>query len=55
MQIILLLIIVSLIIAGGFLVVFLWAVRSGQYDDSETPALKVLIEDDMLTHQKPSN
>ena len=44
MDIILLLIGISLSIAAGFLGVFLWNLRSGQYDDTETPAIRILFE-----------
>jgi cbb3-type cytochrome oxidase maturation protein len=36
----------SMLVAGGFLVAFLWAVRSGQYKDRHTPALRMLFDDD---------
>lgn len=45
MSAIFLLIIFSLIVALGFLVAFLWSVRSGQFDDQETPAHRILFED----------
>ncbi|MEN0006621.1 MAG: cbb3-type cytochrome oxidase assembly protein CcoS [Bacteroidota bacterium] len=45
MQIIFLLILVSLIIALFFLLAFIWAVRSGQYDDDYTPSVRILLED----------
>lgn len=48
MQIILFLIILSLLVAGGFLMAFFWAVRDGQYDDDVTPSIRILIDDDML-------
>lgn len=48
MKIILLLIIISLFIAGGFLFAFFWAVKDGQYDDDYTPSMRILIDDDML-------
>ena len=48
MKIILLLIIISLLIAGGFLFAFFWAVKDGQYDDDITPSMRILIDDDML-------
>ena len=32
----------SLIFAGAAVAVFAWATRSGQFDDLETPALRVL-------------
>ncbi len=45
MIVILILIPLSVVIAGGFLWAFFWAVRSGQYDDTTTPSLRVLTED----------
>jgi cbb3-type cytochrome oxidase maturation protein len=41
-SVIVLLIAAGGLVAGGFLVAFLWAVRSGQFDDTATPALRVL-------------
>ena len=38
-------IIISLLVALGFLISFLWAVRSGQYDDADTPAIRMLLDD----------
>jgi cbb3-type cytochrome oxidase maturation protein len=35
----------SLLLAGGFLLAFLWAVRSGQYDDRLTPSIRMLFDD----------
>lgn len=46
MNIIFLLIIVSVIIAIGFLTAFIWAVRSGQYEDDYTPAVRILFDDE---------
>jgi len=45
MSIILLLIIASLTVAIGFLAAFIWAVRSGQYDDNYTPSIRMLLDD----------
>lgn len=45
MSVILILIIASLLVAGGFLIAYLWAVRSGQYDDKFTPSIRILFED----------
>ncbi len=36
----------SLIVALGFLAAFIWAVRSGQMDDSYTPSVRILFDDD---------
>lgn len=45
MAVILILILASLALAGGFLLGFIWAVRSGQFEDARTPALRILTED----------
>lgn len=36
----------GLVIAGGFLGVFLWAVKSGQFDDDTTPSIRILFDDE---------
>lgn len=46
MSIILLLIPLSILIASIFLVAFIWAVRSGQYEDTCTPSMRLLTEED---------
>lgn len=45
MAVILILILASLGLATAFLLGFLWAVSSGQFEDGRTPALRVLTED----------
>lgn len=45
MSVILILILASLTVAGVFLAAFIWAVRSGQYDDTQTPSMRVLMEE----------
>ncbi|MFQ3214056.1 MAG: cbb3-type cytochrome oxidase maturation protein [Marivirga sp.] len=45
MNILILLIFISLLVASGFVLAFIWAVRSGQFDDASTPAIRILIED----------
>ena len=39
------LILASLGVAVAFLLGFVWAVRSGQYEDTLTPSLRMLAED----------
>ncbi len=51
MEILIFLIVISLVVAIGFLAAFIWAVRSGQYDDSFTPSVRVLFEDDVPTSE----
>ena len=46
MTIIFLLIGISLLVALTFLGAFLWAVRSGQYEDTYTPAVRMLFEEE---------
>lgn len=45
MLIIVLLISISLTIALIFLGVFYWSMKSGQYDDTYTPSVRMLFED----------
>jgi cbb3-type cytochrome oxidase maturation protein len=45
MGIIVLLICISLTIAGVFLLIFYWSMESGQYDDTYTPSVRMLFED----------
>jgi cbb3-type cytochrome oxidase maturation protein len=45
MIIVVLLIAISLTIALLFLGLFLWSIRSGQYKDIYTPAIRILFED----------
>lgn len=45
MEIIILLIVISLIIAVGFLIAFLWNLKSGQYDDTYSPSVRILFDD----------
>ena len=42
MHVIVVLIGFSLLVAVGFLIAFLWAVRSGQYDDDVSPGMRML-------------
>jgi cbb3-type cytochrome oxidase maturation protein len=45
MTIIILLICISLTIALIFLGSFLWSMKSGQYDDTYTPSVRMLFDD----------
>ena len=46
MDILLLLIGISVVAAVAVAGAFLWAVRSGQFDDLDTPAVRILSDDD---------
>jgi len=45
MTIIILLILISLTMALIFLGIFYWSMKSGQYDDTYTPSVRMLFED----------
>lgn len=42
MSVIIILIIFSVLVASAFLAAFIWAVRSGQFDDTTSPAVRIL-------------
>ena len=46
MNILLALVPISLILLGVAIWAFVWAVKRGQYDDLDTPALDILVDDD---------
>jgi cbb3-type cytochrome oxidase maturation protein len=55
MNIFFLLIGVSLVAALIFLALFIWAVKSGQYEDNYTPSVRVLFDDDELSETDDKN
>ncbi|RZT97117.1 cbb3-type cytochrome oxidase maturation protein [Ancylomarina subtilis] len=52
MSVIFVLIAVSMVVAGGFLIGFLWAVKKGQYDDHYSPSVRILFDDEELKDQE---
>lgn len=48
MNIIILLLPVALFLALSFVIAFIWAANRGQYDDLETPAHKMLLDDSIV-------
>ncbi len=55
MSVIYVLLTISIIIAVVFFVAFIFAVKNGQYDDSYTPSIRMLFEDELVKDQsKPS-
>lgn len=44
MSAIILLIFLGILVAGGFLAAFIWAVRNGQYDDDYSPSVRMLFD-----------
>ncbi len=47
MSVIYLLISISIIVAIGFFIAFIVAVKSGQYDDDYTPSVRMLFDDEL--------
>jgi len=45
MTVIILLAVIGIIVAGGFLLGFIWAVRNGQYDDMYSPSVRILFDE----------
>jgi len=48
MSVIYLLLTISLIVAVGFFIAFIFSVKSGQYDDDYTPSVRMLFEDEII-------
>lgn len=36
----------AFVLAGGFLAAFLWSVRKGQFDDMDSPSVRMLFDED---------
>ena len=51
MEVIFILIGFSLLIALGFLASFIWATKTGQYDDDYTPSVRILFDDEEIENQ----
>ncbi|MFA7445859.1 MAG: cbb3-type cytochrome oxidase assembly protein CcoS [Flavobacteriaceae bacterium] len=54
MSVIYILISISIVVAVFFVLAFLRAVKSGQYDDDYTPSVRMLFDDE-LKESKPKN
>ena len=45
MNVIIIMLVGSLLIAGAFLLAFIWSVKDGQYEDDYSPAQRILFDD----------
>ena len=54
MEVLYLLIPLSLVMVGVIIWIFLWAIRSGQFDDMEGPAHRILMDDDDIPDEQPA-
>lgn len=52
MIIIVLLIFISLGLAVFFLITYIWAVKSGQYEDTYSPGIRILFDDQLKNEEK---
>ena len=53
MSILYVLIPLALLLLGGAVWAFFWAVGSGQFDDLDTPAVRIILDDDDKPPEKP--
>lgn len=52
MEVVYMLITISIVVALLFFFLFVTAVRKGQYDDSHTPAVRMLFEDELVVDEE---
>ena len=52
MEIVYLLVPLSLVLSSLGLAAFLWALKSGQFDDTETPQVRILFDDEGKNDKK---
>jgi len=43
---------ISLLLAFGFLAAYIWSVRSGQFEDTQTPAMRILPDDKPISAKR---
>lgn len=55
MEVIFMLIGFSLFVAIVFLLLFFWAVRSGQFDDQYTPSIRILFDEKNSEQKQTTN
>lgn len=47
MSVIFILIAISLLVATGFLIAFIWSIKNGQYEDDYTPSVRILFDNEL--------
>ncbi|MEJ5262554.1 MAG: cbb3-type cytochrome oxidase assembly protein CcoS [Ignavibacterium sp.] len=55
MEVIVILIGASLLVAIGFLIAFIWSVKSGQYQDTYTPSVRILLDENKEEQNQTNN
>ena len=51
MSVIYMLLAISIVVAVIFFVAFIFSVKNGQYDDSYTPSVRMLFEDELVKNK----
>lgn len=46
MGVIIFLVVFALIVAGGFLIAFFWATQDGQFEDTISPSVRILMDNE---------
>lgn len=48
MSVVFVLVFAAIILAGAFLLAFIWSVKNGQYEDTYTPSVRMLFDDPVV-------
>jgi cbb3-type cytochrome oxidase maturation protein len=51
MNVLIFLVPTAIVVAGVFVGLFIWATKKGQFDDLETPAHKMLLDDEKVSKE----
>jgi cbb3-type cytochrome oxidase maturation protein len=52
MSVVFVLVFAAIIMAGAFLIAFIWSVKNGQYEDTYTPSVRMLFDDPPVKEEK---
>ncbi|HCR49868.1 MAG TPA: cbb3-type cytochrome oxidase assembly protein CcoS [Bacteroidetes bacterium] len=55
MNILMVMVPIAILLAAGAVYAFTWAIRSGQYEDTETPAIRMLWDDEETNIKKKTS
>jgi len=55
MSVLVVLVIVSVLVAGSFLAALIWSVKKGQYDDDYAPSVRNLVDDSVSIEEQDPN
>ena len=52
MSVIIILLLASITVAAFFLIAFLWSIKKGQFDDEQSPPVRILFDDAPLSQNQ---